>query len=256
MKKRLIGVAVLAALVLSVLPWAAAQNSYSMTIVHQWEEQPLPDVSFSVYQVADPAGTRTESFQGCTVELTELEKKTASELDKMAKELLEYSQEHDSQPTQTQTTDTQGVAVFAGLEEGLYLIVGDTLTQEKVQYEVSPFLLLLTQDITSYTKAAVVESPPHEEDKPGDNTNSSTSTDDNNKGGGDKPTQTDKNTSSNNSEKNNDSDSNQTGTSQTSGGKLPQTGQIWWPVPVMACGGILLFSCGWWIEYGKEEEKE
>ena len=24
----------------------------------------------------------------------------------------------------------------------------------------------------------------------------------------------------------------------SSGGKLPQTGQLWWPVPVLACGGL------------------
>mgnify|MGYP002563489329 CR=1 FL=1 len=27
--------------------------------------------------------------------------------------------------------------------------------------------------------------------------------------------------------------------------KLPQTGMLWWPVPVLACGGISLFFAGW-----------
>lgn len=26
---------------------------------------------------------------------------------------------------------------------------------------------------------------------------------------------------------------------------LPQTGVLWWPVPLLACGGLLLFSIGW-----------
>lgn len=26
---------------------------------------------------------------------------------------------------------------------------------------------------------------------------------------------------------------------------LPQTGQLWWPVPMLACGGLLLFLLGW-----------
>lgn len=30
-----------------------------------------------------------------------------------------------------------------------------------------------------------------------------------------------------------------------SGGRLPQTGQLWWPVPVLACAGVLLFAHGW-----------
>lgn len=29
------------------------------------------------------------------------------------------------------------------------------------------------------------------------------------------------------------------------GGSLPQTGMLWWPVPVLACGGLLLFVLGW-----------
>ncbi|MCH3972547.1 MAG: Cna B-type domain-containing protein [Oscillospiraceae bacterium] len=28
-------------------------------------------------------------------------------------------------------------------------------------------------------------------------------------------------------------------------GKLPQTGQLWWPVPLLACGGLVLFAIGW-----------
>ena len=29
------------------------------------------------------------------------------------------------------------------------------------------------------------------------------------------------------------------------GGKLPQTGQLWWPVPVLAFAGLVLFAAGW-----------
>lgn len=31
----------------------------------------------------------------------------------------------------------------------------------------------------------------------------------------------------------------------TSTGKLPQTGQLWWPVPVCGAGGLVLFAVGW-----------
>ncbi len=36
-----------------------------------------------------------------------------------------------------------------------------------------------------------------------------------------------------------------TGTTTTSNGKLPQTGQLWWPVPVMGAAGMVLFAVGW-----------
>ncbi|HCC01824.1 MAG TPA: hypothetical protein DEP60_03910 [Ruminococcaceae bacterium] len=33
--------------------------------------------------------------------------------------------------------------------------------------------------------------------------------------------------------------------SAVSGSNLPQTGQLWWPVPLLAASGIVLFSIGW-----------
>ena len=35
------------------------------------------------------------------------------------------------------------------------------------------------------------------------------------------------------------------GGSGSSGGKLPQTGQVWWPVPVLTLAGIALLMAGW-----------
>lgn len=34
-------------------------------------------------------------------------------------------------------------------------------------------------------------------------------------------------------------------TSASGGGSLPQTGQLWWPVPVCGAGGLILFAVGW-----------
>lgn len=37
-----------------------------------------------------------------------------------------------------------------------------------------------------------------------------------------------------------------------SGGRLPQTGQLWWPVPVLAFAGLVLFATGW-VKRNREE---
>ncbi len=39
-----------------------------------------------------------------------------------------------------------------------------------------------------------------------------------------------------------------------SGPNLPQTGQLWWPVPVLACGGLLLFAVGMALNRRRERE--
>lgn len=39
-------------------------------------------------------------------------------------------------------------------------------------------------------------------------------------------------------------------------GDLPQTGQLNWPVPAMAAGGMVLFALGWYLCFGKKEGYE
>lgn len=36
--------------------------------------------------------------------------------------------------------------------------------------------------------------------------------------------------------------------------KLPQTGQLNWPIPWMASSGMLLFAMGWWLFFGRKKE--
>lgn len=38
--------------------------------------------------------------------------------------------------------------------------------------------------------------------------------------------------------------------------KLPQTGQLNWPVPVMAATGVGLFTCGWTLRFHRRKEKD
>lgn len=39
--------------------------------------------------------------------------------------------------------------------------------------------------------------------------------------------------------------------------KLPQTGQLNWPVPILALGGLALLACGWALRYaGKREDED
>lgn len=36
--------------------------------------------------------------------------------------------------------------------------------------------------------------------------------------------------------------------------KLPQTGMLWWPVPLLACGGLLLVGAGLMVRYKQEDQ--
>lgn len=43
---------------------------------------------------------------------------------------------------------------------------------------------------------------------------------------------------------------------QKPGGKLPQTGQLNWPVPVLAAAGLTLFGIGWGIRFGRKQDQD
>lgn len=45
-------------------------------------------------------------------------------------------------------------------------------------------------------------------------------------------------------------------TAGTSSSKLPQTGQLWWPVPILLCAGLLLIVAGLIRRKGADNEKE
>lgn len=42
----------------------------------------------------------------------------------------------------------------------------------------------------------------------------------------------------------------------TSGEKLPQTGQLWWPVPVLSASGLIVLGTGWKINSDKRKDNE
>lgn len=43
---------------------------------------------------------------------------------------------------------------------------------------------------------------------------------------------------------------------QKPGGKLPQTGQLNWPVPVLAAAGLTLFGIGWGIRFRRKQDPD
>lgn len=49
------------------------------------------------------------------------------------------------------------------------------------------------------------------------------------------------------------STSSETKITTTTNDKLPQTGQLWWPVPILSLAGLVLISAGWRLHVKKEE---
>ena len=206
---------------------------------------PLRGGELTLYQVAtvkrtggDLSYAYTGDFAGCGVPLGDLSDSTLA--DRLAKYLPVPA------IAAQQNVTEKGYADFAKLPQGLYLVVQ---TKASHGYEaIKPFLVsiplpdgngwIYDVDATPKVGATIPETPdipdtPDVPDTPPGNPDTPDTPDT-----PDYPEQPDTPVYPSNPDK----------------PVLPQTGQLNWPVPVLACSGVLLFAVGWVLNrQGKKE---
>lgn len=158
----------------------------------------------------------------------------------LAEDVASFVREH-AVPACATAENKEGRAVFFGLELGLYLIVQ---TEASEGYEpLRPFLVSVPMnedgryvyEVDAEGKFQLhQQTKPHKPHKPGEPDSPSTP--------------------GNPSEPNSPSEPH--APQGGSGVTLPQTGQLNWPVPVLAALGLCLFSIGWMLRFGKKNGYE
>ena len=200
---------------------------------------PLRGGELTLYQVASVKRTNgnlyfdyTGDFTGCGVVLGDLSDST------LADQLAKYLPTVPAVAAQ-QNVDEEGYADFTKLPQGLYLVMQ---TEASHGYEaIKPFLVsiplpdgdswIYDVDATPKVGATIPDTPvspgtPDNPVSPGNPDNPVS------------PENPDNPVSPSNPDK----------------PVLPQTGQLNWPVPVLACSGVLLFAVGWVLNrQGKKE---
>ncbi|MCD8097212.1 MAG: hypothetical protein LUE31_04065 [Lachnospiraceae bacterium] len=177
----------------------------------------VSDGAVTIYQVAvlylddgDMAYAYTEDFADCA-ETLDVEDSSLAAI------LAEYVTESEISGTAA-SVDAEGAVSFDGLELGLYLVV--QTTQSTGYNTISPFLVTVPSvendawlyDVDASPKVEVYTEPASTETTaPETSTTPKTSTT----------------------------------TKTVSTSTLPQTGQLNWPVPVLAVSGLILFATGW-----------
>lgn len=188
----------------------------TLKIYYEHEGINLSDAKFDIYQVAyvDSYGkfTPTEAFSVFDVNFNELS-------DVQLRELVILYEKHikdikvDS--TDYGKTNENGILMFPNngkkLEKGVYLVMGDKVTKDGVEYNTSSFLISLPQLDSNKTWVYEVEATP----KADDTTNPTPPTPPN----------------------------------------IPQTGQLWWPVPILLIVGSVFIAVGAKINKGLNHEK-
>lgn len=220
-------------------------GSMDVTLYDHQNDVPLRGGALTVYKVADVARTNgdlhfvyTADFTGCGIALGDLTDSTLASR-------LEAKLPARAAGT-THKISEQGIVSFDALPLGLYLVVQ---TENSKGYEaINSFLVslpmadesgwLYTVDATPKVGAPTQEvtppepetpSKPSEPDKPSEP---------------EKPSEPDKPTQPSTP----DEPDNPVAPGRPDGNALPQSGQLNWPIPFMACSGVLLFAVGWVLD--------
>ena len=234
-------------------------GTIDITLYDHQNDVPLRGGQLTVYKVADAARTNgdlrfvyTADFAGCGIALGDLTDSTLASR-------LEAKLPVNAQGT-TRSVSEEGTVSFTKLPLGLYLVVQ---TEASKGYEaVNSFLVslpmadesgwLYTVDATPKVGAATPDmtpeepdtptpTPPNEPDKPTEPGEPDTPDMPENPNGPSQPVPP--GTPENPAEPGNPDTPALPG--NPDGAVLPQSGQLNWPVPVLACSGMLLFAVGW-----------
>lgn len=188
----------------------------SITVEMEYNGKPVTDGTLSAYYVGSIQESDGSYSFVKTPELVEFSGDYANvTTPKLAEDLAAFVKERKLTAC-AQAENKDGKAVLSELELGLYLIVQ---TQASKGFDpVNPFLVSVPMNQGGkyvYDVNADGKFQLHQESKPTDPPLPPIPTDP----------------------------------------KLPQTGQLNWPIPVLAVIGLLLFSAGWILRYGNQSQK-
>lgn len=197
---------------ISDIPDYGRKGSVTVDIISADTGKGIPGGKLTLYKVAEAAGKDGNNIFRLTEAFKEsgVEPEKITESDSGAGELasrLEAYVNSHKLAGETVTADDKGQAVWKDLELGLYLIVNTTAAEGYAS--VNTFLISVPRYLDGSYVYDVTASPKIE------TANNSAP-----KIPNPKPV--------------------------VSGEKLPQTGQLWWPVPVMAIVGMLFVMLGWY----------
>ena len=196
-------------------------GSLKVSILETGTGKGIENARVSIYLVADVNSdgvthALTSDFAGSGFELEALDKLTAAENKKKATELCSFAVERSITDTTSMLSDASGAVKFDGLKQGLYLVCQTESPDDHIP--ISPFLITIPQ-IVDGEKVYDVDAAP----KTGTSVLKPTP-----------PTPPDPVTPTD--------------------PVLPNTGQLWWPVFVMAGLGVIFCVLGFALKRVKRHE--
>ena len=209
------------ALAAGELPDLTKKGSITVTVRDTENQNPVSGGSLTIYQVASVqvddwnfSFAYTDAFSDCGLALDDIQS------EELAAELAEYAADQSLSGTNV-SVDSNGKASISNLKLGLYLVTQDS--PAKGYASLNPFLVSiplqdgdsLVYNVDASPKAGtVVTVDEPDPTSPGDTSAPASNT-------------------------------SAASPSKLAARTLPQTGQLWWPVPFLAIAGMLFVALGW-----------
>ncbi len=231
-------------------PKAYADDEPVLTIQTLCGGEAVEGIRWQVYRI----GYRNElggfslndKFAASKVNLDDTDEKTIKDA---ANDIESFIFENSIEPDQVVVSSADGSASVTAGEAGVFFIRTNEADIGEYHYSSLPAIVEVTEEGAAVNPkleretVTVDSSKPDESSKPEE----SSETDDNSRkseGDGD------------HGRKTGEDDGTPKDNSNTYQGPLPQTGQLWWPVPIMAIAGMVLVALGLRLRSGKGGKDE
>jgi hypothetical protein len=237
-----------------------------LNIYYHANDMDLVDVKFDIYLVAtvDETGNIAiaESFDSYDGNILDIQDNTSDEeLEAIVSGLESYVISENITPTDSGTTNEEGRLKFPTdssivLQKGLYLVLGGNTTQNNYIYEATPFITLLPRsDKVNTAIPKFVSRPYSPPGNPPENPSDPENPEEPNEPGGDTSGEDIPSLLAGDyavspvylsGSVNGDEDTSPEtpGGMTLSGSFLPQTGQLWWPIPLLTSVGLAFIIIG------------
>lgn len=210
----------------------------TISISMMYEDKEVPGGTLTLYQVGEIeeddgnySFILNSDFKDSGANLTELSDP------ELAENLAKYAEDRKC-AGMTETIDAHGKIIFAEQETGLYLLVQHEAADG--YSKISPFLVSIPMEEDG-TYVYTVDASPKMELKKEPATTSTTP---------EEPTTPEKPTMPGKPE----TPTTPSKPAVPGNPTLPQTGQLNWPIPILAVSGLLLFLGGWLLRFGRKRD--
>lgn len=132
-----------------------AEEGCSLILTYTKEEVIFPDLEINIYRIADRNYEKLSPYDSYPVWVKDIT--SQADWNNVAVTLRSYIEADSIEAYMTAKTDSDGIAAFFGLEQGLYLVSGVHSEAEGKVYTFYDFMIFISEDLSANPKSVITE---------------------------------------------------------------------------------------------------